>query len=192
MVVGLSLISYSFIWIRLTMPDQISEPIVAQLDIKPQTAKTAESTESKIERIRYDPYPVEGDLIGSISLPSLNLIWPIFQGTEKSQLALGVGHHQKSVLPGEQDNSVLAGHRETVFNRLGELEIGEIISITTAAGTFDYQIREFRVVKRTDRTVIVPTPNAVLTLVTCYPFNYIGTTNRSYIVVADLINSQIN
>ena len=88
----------------------------------------------------YEAGYLAGQKIGTITLPALKLSWPIFEGTEEAQLAKGVGHYTKSVLPGLSDNSVLAGHRNTVFNRLGELEIGDEIFIKTAAGTFIYEL----------------------------------------------------
>jgi sortase A len=139
----------------------------------------------------YDPYPRPQERIGTVTLPSLNLSWPIYQGTSDAELARGVGHYLTSVLPGESDNAVLAGHRETVFNRLDELKVGQKIDVSTSAGTFEYKIKKFRVVDRSDRTVIVPTPHAVLTLVTCYPINFVGTTHQSYVVSADLVSSRL-
>jgi sortase A len=130
---------------------------------------------------------LEGQKIGTITLPSLKLSWPIYEGTEEAELSKGVGHYLQSVLPGLSDNSVLAGHRNTVFNRLGELEIGDQIFIKTAAGTFIYEVQNFRVVKRTDKSVIVPTEDATLTLTTCYPFNHIGITTEAFIVKAKLV-----
>jgi sortase A len=131
---------------------------------------------------------LEGQKIGTITLPTLKLSWPIYEGTEEAQLSKGVGHYLQSVLPGLSDNSVLAGHRSTVFNRLGELEIGDQIYIKTVAGTFIYEIKDFKVVKRTDKSVIVPTEDATLTLTTCYPFNHIGITTEAFIVTAKLVN----
>ena len=116
--------------------------------------------------------------------------WPIYEGTNDAELAKGVGHYLQSVLPGKSDNTVLAGHRETVFNRLGELRIGQNIFISTAAGLFIYKVRNFRIVERSDKTVIVPTPQGVLTLATCYPFNFIGITHKSFIVSANLVGSK--
>ena len=140
----------------------------------------------------YNPYPAQGSRIGTVSFPSLKMSWPIFQGTADAQLAKGVGHYLESVLPGETDNTVLAGHRETVFNRLEELKRNQEVIVSTAAGVFVYTIRKFRVVPRTDRTVIVPTAKGVLTLVTCYPINFVGTTDQSLIVVADLSSSKVH
>lgn len=128
-----------------------------------------------------------GQKIGTITLPTLDLSWPIYEGTSDAELAKGVGHYSKSVLPGLSDNSVLAGHRNTVFNRLGELEIGDEIYVKTKAGTFIYQVTKFKVVKRTDKTVIVPTDDATLTLTTCFPFNHIGITTDAFIVTAKIL-----
>ncbi len=135
--------------------------------------------------------PRYANKVGTITLPSLHLSWPIFEGTTAKQLARGVGHFRQSVLPGERDNSVLSGHRATVFNRLGELHKGDQIFVKTSAGTFTYRVRSFRVVKRTNRTVIVSSKTPVLTLTTCWPFNHFGTTTQAFIVSADLVASRL-
>lgn len=135
----------------------------------------------------YPNYPRSGDRVGTITLPTLGLSWPIYQGTSDAELAKGVGHFAGSVLPGQKDNSVLSGHRTTVFNRLGQLKRGQLILVKTSAGVFTYKVRGSRVVLKTDRTVIVPTTHAILTLTTCYPFNNIGATTHAYVVSADLV-----
>lgn len=139
--------------------------------------------------VLYPVTPSLGDRIGAIALPTLDLSWPILEGTEDEQLDAGVGHVLDSVLPGIRDNSVLSGHRTTVFGRLGELSIGDMIVVETLGGSFTYQVREFRIVKKTDRTVIVPTETAVLTLTTCYPFYSLIPTTEAFIVSADLVAS---
>jgi sortase A len=79
-----------------------------------------------------------------------------------------------------------------VFGRLGELQVADLLVVRTSAGDFTYRFREFRVVPRTDRTVIVPTPTAVLNLTTCYPFDSPVATTDAFIVSADLIDSKLN
>lgn len=128
-----------------------------------------------------------GDFVGSISIPALRTKLPIYEGTEDSQLKKGVGHYEGSVLPGLADNSVLAGHRDSVFSQLGKLKLGDLLIVDTSAGTFTYQVSRFRIVVADDRTVIVPTETAVLTLSTCYPFRYLGNAPKRYIVSADLV-----
>ncbi len=128
-----------------------------------------------------------GDYIGKITIPDLKQTLPIYQGTETAQLKMGIGHYEKSVLPGVADNSVLSGHRDSVFSQLGKLKVGEFVTVETVAGKFTYKISGFRIVGANDRTVIVPTKTAVLTLTTCYPFHYIGNAPKRFIVSADLV-----
>ena len=93
------------------------------------------------------------------------------------------------MLPGLQDNTILSGHRTSVFNRIGELEVNDLILIQTEPDIFTYQVRGSRVVDRDDQTVIGPTPTAVLTLTTCYPFNSLTRTTQAFLVEADLIRT---
>ena len=138
----------------------------------------------------YPEYLVEGDNIGSLTIPVLNRKLTILQGTGDKELKKGVGHFIKSVLPGEKDNCVISGHRETAFRQLDKLKIGDIIIVQTSAGTFTYEVSGTRIVHKDDRTVIVPTKNAVLTLTTCYPFNFIGNAPDRYIVSAVLVKRE--
>jgi sortase A len=137
----------------------------------------------------YPRYPATGDVIGSLSIPALKQRLPIIQGTRDADLERGVGHFVKSVLPGEDDNCVLSGHRDTVFTRLGKLKIGDRFITKTSAGTFTYKIRRIRIVGKNDRTVIVHTNHAVLTVSTCYPFYFIGSAPKRYVLIADLVAS---
>ena len=130
-----------------------------------------------------------GDFLGTIAIPALRTTLPIYEGTEKSQLKKGVGHFEGSVLPGVKDNSVLAGHRDSVFSQLGKLKIGQLIIIDSESGVFTYRINKFRIVESDDRTVIVPTKEAILTLSTCYPFSFFGNAPKRFIVSASLISS---
>ncbi|MBI3430412.1 MAG: class D sortase [Actinobacteria bacterium] len=141
--------------------------------------------------ISYNPYPKVGDVIGKISIPALKTILPLIEGTGDAELKRGVGHFIGSVLPGVNDNSVLSGHRDSVFSKLGKLVLGDIVIVRTKAGEFTYQVFNFRIVEADDRTVIVPTPTAILTLTTCYPFRFIGNAPKRYIVSAKLIATQL-
>ena len=135
----------------------------------------------------YPSYPSEGDNIGSLSIPVLEEKLPIIQGTSAEELKRGVGHFTQSVLPGEEDNCVLSGHRDTVFANLGELKIGDHLIVQTSAGAYTYKINGIRIVDKDDRTVIVPADHAVLTLSTCYPFHFVGNAPDRYILTADLV-----
>jgi sortase A len=131
--------------------------------------------------------PKVGEAIGTLWIPKIKKTIAIIEGTDSKELKLGVGHYVKSVLPGVSDNSVLAGHRDSVFRNLGELKLGDLMTVRTSYGTFVYEVHEIRIVDAKDRTVIVPTNDAVLTLSTCYPFRFIGNAPKRYIVQAGLV-----
>jgi LPXTG-site transpeptidase (sortase) family protein len=133
------------------------------------------------------PKPKVGDVIGTLSIPKIKKTIKIIEGTGSKELKLGVGHYSRSVLPGVSDNSVLAGHRDSVFRNLGELKLGDLMTVRTSYGTFVYEVHKIRIVNANDRTVIVPTNDAVLTLSTCYPFRFIGNAPKRYVVQAGLV-----
>jgi len=133
--------------------------------------------------------PKQGERVGTLSIPTLKLRLPIVEGTDENQLDKGVGHFSKSVMPGMTDNCVLSGHRDTVFARLGKLEPGDELVVQTDSGIFTYAITKIRIVHKDDKTVIVPSDRAILTVSTCYPFDYVGFAPDRYILVADLIGS---
>lgn len=145
---------------------------------------------SASDKTLHPVYPVDGDNIGSLTIPALNLKLPIIQGTGVKELKKGVGHFTQSVLPGEEDNCVLSGHRDTVFRQIGKLKIGDQLIVQTLAGRFTYEVNGTRIVHADDKTVIVPTDSAILTMTTCYPFNAIGSAPDRYILSATLVKSK--
>ena len=168
-----------------------TETPLVQKASEPDGAELIESVVS-VERpaVLYPERPGIGDEIGRLVIPKLGAALPIFHGTDEDELEKGVGHFADSVLPGENDNSVLSGHRDTVFRELGEVGKGDLLTVETSAGQFTYKVRQVRIVDEDDRTVIVPRSNAVLTVSTCYPFDFIGYAPERYILVANLIDSE--
>ncbi len=142
------------------------------------------------DKALYPIYPAEGDEIGSLTIPALERKLPFFQGTGVNELKKGVGHFNQSVLPGEEDNCVLSGHRETSFRQLDKLKTGDLLIVQTSAGVFTYEVTGTRIVDKDDKTVIVPTELATLTLTTCYPFNTPGYFPERYIVSALLVKEE--
>lgn len=165
------------------------------------SAKTAPSTENisipedtdteDTDEILYPVRPAKGENIGNLFIPKIEAALPIFHGTDEDELLKGVGHFAGSVLPGEDDNSVLSGHMDTVFRRLGEVGKGDLLVVETSAGKFTYKVRKTRIVDADDRTVIVPKPKATLTVSTCYPFDFIGSdAPERFILIADLVSKE--
>ena len=168
---------------RAVSSEFASQPLELAEDPKEKKNSGSESHSEYLET------PEIGDLMGELIIPKLDAVLPIIHGTDEDELEKGVGHFAESVLPGENDNSVLSGHRDTVFRELGEVGKGDLLIVKTYAGTFTYKVRQVRIVDEDDRTVIVPKPKAILTVSTCYPFDYVGYAPDRYILVADLISS---
>jgi len=143
---------------------------------------------SESESVQSDNVSINsGTYLGIISISSLKLRVNLFEGTEQKALSKGAGHYIASVMPGESDNSVIAGHRDTIFSSLGKIRMGATIIVTTRDGTFTYLVTKTRIVDKNDRTVIVPTESATVTLSTCYPFRFVGSAPKRLIVSALLL-----
>lgn len=157
-------------------------------------AKDWDDTEAKSSKTRgedIDRQPRKGDSVGELIIPRIGAILPIVYGTEEEQLAKGVGQYigYGTVLPGETGHAVLAGHRETVFRRAGELKEGDKLYVKAYGWTHTYQIRKTWITDAEDRSVIVAHDKPDISLITCYPFNMVGSAPDRYIIRGDLIES---
>lgn len=134
--------------------------------------------------------PSDGETVGILHIPTLEADLPIIEGADPDELAKGVGHYKGTAYPLQKNQIVLSGHRETVFRRMGELVLGDILTLKLPYGEFSYEIVATEIVSADDRTVIKPTsPNEILTLTTCYPFNFIGDAPERYIITATPVNT---
>ena len=107
-------------------------------------------------------------------------------GSDARTLQLAVGHIPGTALPGEAGNVGLAGHRDTFFRRLQNIRPDDEIRLTTPDGFFTYRVRRTVIVQPRDVWVLDPTDEPTLTLVTCYPFSYVGSAPQRFIVRASL------
>jgi sortase A len=127
-----------------------------------------------------------GELVGRLEITRLGVSAIVREGDDSSTLRHAVGHIPDTALPGESGNSGLAGHRDTFFRGLRNARVGDRIRITTPRSVLDYVVRVVRVVDPDDVSVLSPTTAKTLTLVTCYPFYYIGSAPKRFIVQAEL------
>jgi LPXTG-site transpeptidase (sortase) family protein len=125
-----------------------------------------------------------GTVIGRIAAPTLRLSAPLLEGSDDGTLSRGAGHIEDTPFPGEPGNVGVAGHRDTVFRPLKNAKVGDPIELTTADRTYHYTITKTLIVGPDDVYVLDPTSSPTLTLVTCYPFEYIGHAPRRFIVQA--------
>jgi sortase A len=126
----------------------------------------------------------EGSLVGKVEIPKLRLSAVVFQGTNNEVLDRGVGHLDESALPGQPGNVVLAAHRDTFFRSLRNVQKGDAVRVTTPYGVRTYTVDSMQIVAPTQTSVMDPTPEPTLTLITCYPFNFVGHAPKRFIVRA--------
>lgn len=129
----------------------------------------------------------EGDLVGDISIPRLGMNTVIFEGTSAHTLHDGVGHLSSSALPAQSGNVVLAAHRDTFFRPLKDVQQGDWVTVRTPAGSAQYKVFATQVVDPSAVELVAPTEEPILTLVTCYPFYYVGHAPQRFIVRAKKI-----
>jgi sortase A len=128
-------------------------------------------------------------LIGRLSVPRLKLSAMVREGIDRNTLQLAVGHIPTTALPGQAGNVGLAGHRDTFFRRLKDVRTGDEIRISTLSGDFGYVVDSLIVVEPDNVAVLAPSAGNVLTLVTCYPFSFVGTAPRRFVVRATQVSS---
>jgi sortase A len=138
--------------------------------------------ESKITLPR--PAIKAGDVLGRMDIPRLGVSVAVLQGTSSRMLRRGVGHIEGTPLPGEAGNSGIAGHRDTFFRELKDVRSNDEIQIQTATGLLHYQVDWVKVVAPDDTSVLTPSTEATLTLVTCYPFYFVGPAPSRFVVRA--------
>jgi sortase A len=125
-----------------------------------------------------------------MEIPRLGLSVVVVEGVGRTTLRRGVGHIPGTALPGEDGNVGLSGHRDTFFRPLKDLRIKDEIQISTLKGDFSYEVESLRVVEPSDVGVLEPARENVLTLVTCYPFFYIGAAPKRFVVRARQMSPQ--
>ncbi len=142
----------------------------------------------RFERARTDPAVapalVDGGAIGEIHIPRLGLTAVVLQGESAAILQRAVGHLADTALPGESGNVVLAGHRDTFFRPLKRVRVGDVITLRTRQRDFEYVVESTAVVSPTDVQVLQQTGGRTLTLITCFPFSYVGPAPDRFIVRA--------
>jgi len=146
------------------------------------------------ERLNAPPPPpsplevkfAEGDPLGRLEIPDIALSAILTEGVDGRSLRRSIGHVPGTALPGANGNVALSGHRDTFFRRLGEIRRGTRISVTSVEGTFQYVVESTSIVDPDKSAVLRDVGRPTLTLVTCYPFYYVGSAPKRFIVHAGL------
>jgi sortase A len=126
-----------------------------------------------------------GEPIGTLEIARVGLSGVVVEGDDDSVLDRAIGHLPDTPLPWHTGNSALAAHRDALFRPLRGVRLGDVLRLKTPHGDFDYVVRETAIVKPDALWVLDPTPVSMLTLISCYPFNFIGNAPMRFIVRAE-------
>jgi sortase A len=125
-----------------------------------------------------------GDVVGELAIPRLQVSVMVFEGDDAAILKQGAGHIPGTALPAGDGNVAIAAHRDTYFRPLRAIRANDVITLKTPAGTSWYAVSEYRIVRPSDVSVLAQAPGRNLTLLTCYPFFYVGSAPERFIVHA--------
>lgn len=159
------------------------------LDARIYQASAKRSLENQI--LEKEPHEIQpksaikpGDVLGRLDIPRLGLSVVVLQGTSSRMLRLGTGHIESTPLPGEAGNSGIAGHRDTFFRGLKDIRKNDEIQFQTSTELFRFAVDWAKVVAPDDLSVLAPSTESSLTLVTCYPFYFVGPAPSRFVVRA--------
>lgn len=181
-IVSLILIIAGTLFISLFLYEFYHNKMSAQQALEEAQQLVSKKDHDVDEKSQFTPQIDE--VIGMLHIPKLEEKLPIIEGTDEEMLEKGVGHYSSTAFPGELEQILLSGHRDTVFRRFDELEIGDRFLVEMPYGTFEYEMRKTDIVDANNTTVIRPMGEEVLTLSTCYPFGYLGAAPNRYIIYA--------
>ena len=141
------------------------------------------SASASVPRIGGEPRVA----LGSLEMAASGLSAVIFDGADDFTLSRGIGHLPGSALPGQQGNVVLAGHRDTFFRKLEHVTLGENLTIQTPTADATYTVTSIHIVDPRETSVIRPTSDFRITLITCYPFHFLGHAPLRFVVTGKLV-----
>jgi len=181
LVIGLSclgwygLVAADAAYTRQQARDAVERAIDSANDSPPATPEPAPGPE------------VGTHLLGLLEIPRLGLSTPIIEGDDPATLRAAVGHLPDTPRPWESGNSAVAAHRDGLFRPLRNIKVGDDVWVRTPRGELRYRVKDTHIVRPTDLSVLQVTPTPHLTLITCYPFNYVGSAPKRFIVHAERV-----
>jgi sortase A len=131
--------------------------------------------------------PAPGELLGRVTIPRLNMSAVVLEGVDDATLRRSAGHVPSTALPGESGNFSIAAHRDTLFRPLKDIRVGDEVQFETAQKNLVFHVVSTKIVKPTDVSVLAPEGDSrLMTMITCYPFYYVGSAPKRFIVMARL------
>ena len=178
-------------WCAAMIADGQIAQWVARQQLEQTLADSDSPTRPYLPLAKRSPVtPENGTPLAALSIPRIGLSVVVLQGSDEHTLRLGVGHIESTPLPGEAGNVGIAGHRDSFFRPLRNVQVGDDIMLETPAGNVHYRVSSYRIVSPNEVSVIHPTSDPVLTLVTCYPFYFVGAAPDRFVVRANLVDDR--
>jgi sortase A len=191
-LVALGLVALSY-WACVTIGGRLFQIRETRgLDSRRSTAMRAVPASTTLASTHLRTAPITGAPFGKIIIPRLGLAEVILEGASEPQLRRGPGRILGTAFPGDRGNVGLAGHRDTFFRALRFIRKDDAISLVTENQQFRYRVVSTEIVNPSETRVLYPTGKESLTLVTCYPFNYIGAAPQRFIVHAECSSCDSN
>jgi sortase A len=129
-----------------------------------------------------------GEIFGKVEIPRIRLSAAVAEGDDEKTLGKAVGHLPDTPFPWHRRGNVaIAAHRDGLFRRLEKIRLSDDVHVVTARGEYHYRVTKTHIVDPDDLWVIAPTEVPTITLITCYPFSFVGNAPRRFIVQAELV-----
>ena len=196
-IVEMVLLLTGIVCLSVFLWDQVAtqlEQRQANAELEQEIEDSKKQTDVEGERSRSDAAPRQrakrGALVGRVEIPRLKIAAVVRSGVDTKTLKRSVGHVPSTALPGEPGNVGLAAHRDSFFRNLSGVRRGDVIRIVTPEGKFAYEVESTKIVTPKNVEVLNPTKENFVTLVTCYPFNYVGSAPKRFIVRAKQVSQE--
>jgi sortase A len=157
----------------------------AKIETHPSESESSESTTSEPE-VAVPLRP--GEIIGRVDIPRIKLSAAVAEGDDEKTLGNAVGHLPDTPLPWQRAGNVgLAAHRDGLFRPLANVRVNDDVRLVTSRGEYHYRVTKTHIVDPDDVWVLAPTDVPTMTMITCYPFSYVGNAPQRFIVHAELV-----
>jgi sortase A len=171
-----------FAWVFVSWQDATFFQLYSRTELR-QLIDTAKAPQTGLPRSPAPLRHVE-PVVGLLTVPRLAISVVAVEGDDVRLLRIAAGHLRDTPLPWQEGNASFAGHRDTFFQALRDIRLGDEIGMATAHGTFRYRVTRTLIVNPTDLSVLKPIDGADLTLITCYPFGYLGDAPQRFVIQA--------
>lgn len=185
---GIILIAHPFIEIGLDKMDISKNINQWDKQRKSEVAKKPDSSNKNKKKNKYPVVKVDGkSIIGKIIVVKTGEQIPILMGATEENLRGGATLYDNGIYPGDNGTAVILGHRETTFGFLENIKVGDEVEVQSLNNTYKFKVKKTYVTKPDNESILAQEKRPSLTLVTCYPFRYVGPAPDRFIVKLDLI-----